>query len=124
MRGGNISNDIAPAIGFRFERLIKTEEGKLNRHVKGYIEQVIGDLDLNVYIITTNGQRKALSFCYKWGIPYTRIIQADSLLEIPEIVNENSLLTYYDLDLDVVQNVNSRGRKGVKAELWMHPEVL
>lgn len=124
MRGGNISNDVAPAIGFRFERLIKTEEGKLNRHVKGYIEQVLGDLDLNVYIITTNGQRKALSFCYKWGIPYTRIIQADSVLEIPDIANENTLLTYYDLDLDVVQNVNSRARKEVKAEQWMHPEVL
>lgn len=124
MRQGDLSSDLAPAVGFRFERLIRTEEGKLNKHVKGFIQNILGNLDANVYIITTNDERKAVAFCWKWGVTYTRLIKADSPLEIPVIANENDLITYYDVDNDIVQNVNSRAKEGVKAELWTSREVL
>lgn len=124
MKGGDLSNDLAPIVAIRFERLIKTEEGKLNKHMKGFIQKLIGRLDVNVYIITTGNARKCLAFLVKWGVPFSRVLQADSTLEVPDIVNENYVITYYDVDTDMIQNVNSRARKGVKAIQWTHREAL
>lgn len=123
MRGGDLSYDLAPGIGFRFERVVKTEEGKLNRAAKAYMEQVIGKTDSNIYIITTEDERKALLFLVKWKIPYSRLIKADSELEIAQICVENTLLTYYDYDLHVLNNVRSRGKERVQAEQWTKHEV-
>lgn len=123
MKGGDLSNELAPPTGIRFERLIKTEEGKLNRPLKGFIQN-IARLDTNILIITTGNERLAVSFLVKWGIPYGRVIEAVSTLEIPDIVNETGMLTYYDIDVDVIQNVNSRARKGVRAQQWMSLEAL
>lgn len=117
MRGGDLSNEQAAGLGMRFERVIKTEEGKLNRAAKAYL-QTIMRLDVNVFIITTGDFRKAVAFCVKWGIPYTRVVEAAGTLEIPDIVRENDLVTYYDLDQFVLQNINSRGHGKVDAKLW------
>lgn len=124
MRQGDLSQDLAPAVGFRFERLIRTEQGKLNKAVKGFIQNVLGRLDSNVYIITTEDERKAIAFCVKWGVPYTRVIQADSLLEIPDICIENHLVSYYDYDTHVLQNVRARGKERTDAIQWTQQEVL
>lgn len=118
MRGGDLSNEVAAGIGIRFERVIRTEdEGKLNRAAKDYLLK-IGNVDVNSYIITTNNYRKAAAFCHKWGVPYTRIIEAAGPLEIPDIVRENDLVTYWDLDKFVLDNINSRGHGKVDARLW------
>lgn len=122
MRGGDLSNELAPAIGFRFEEVIKTAEGKLNRAAKGFIEQV-GRLNTNIYIITTGPQRKALAFIVKWGIPYTHVIEAETRLEVADIAREHDLITFFDVDTEVILNLNTRGNKKVKGELWTHREV-
>lgn len=124
MKHGDLSIDLAPAVGFRFERLIKTEEGRLNKSVKAFIENVIGHLDANVYIITSGNERKCRAFLLKWGIVYTRVIEAESPLEIPSICIENRLATYYDYDLDILQNVRARGKDRVEAIQWTMQEVL
>lgn len=123
MRAGDISNEVAPAVGIRFERVIRTEEGKLNRAAKAWIQAIIGELDCNVYIITTADERKARSFLYKWNVPYTRVIEAVSTLEIPDITRENELLTYHDIDLDILQNVRARGAKQTEAKQWTVVEI-
>lgn len=117
MRGGDLSSDIAPSVGIRFERVIKTEEGRLNRSAKAYLQSLLR-LDVNVYIITLGDSRRCMAFCAKWGVPYTRVIGADSTLEIPDIVRENDLLSYYDMDETILQNVNSRGTGKVEVKLW------
>lgn len=121
MKGGDLSNEVAPGVGMRFERCIKTVEGRLNRSAKAYLES-LGHIDVNIYIITTGDYRKALAFCVKWAIPCLRVIKADSLLEIPDICNENHLLTYYDMDVNVLQNVRARSR-GVEAKAWTSVEI-
>lgn len=122
MRSGDISNEPASAVGMRFERVIKTEEGKLNRSAKAHL-QYLGRLNINRYVITTGDSRKAIAFLYKWDVPYFRVISADSTLEIPEIVREHDMLAYYDADREIVNNVNSRGHGKVDAKLWTSVEV-
>lgn len=117
MRGGDLSNEAAVGVGIRFERVIKTEEGKLNSSAKDYIHEIMW-VDLNVYLITTGDLRKAAAFCLKWGVPYSKIIEAAGPLEIPDIVRENDLVTYYDMDQMVLQNINSRGHGKVQVQLW------
>lgn len=123
MRNGDLSNEIAPTVGMRFERVIKTGEGKLNRSAKAYL-QSINRLDINVVIITTGADRLAAAFCYKWGVPYFRVVPAESPLEIPDIVREMNMMTYYDLDTDILQNVNSRGGGKVEVKQWTQVSVL
>lgn len=123
MRGGDLSNEVAPAMGIRFERVVKTEEGRLNKALKGYLQSLSRSVDVNVYIISTTERRKALSFLLKWAVPYNEVIHADSLIEIPDIVREHNMLTYYDLDRNVVQNVNSRGSGKIDAKLWTLVQV-
>lgn len=122
MRGGDISNEPAPAMGIRFERVIKTDEGKLNRAAKAYLER-LASMDLTIYIITTGDKRKCLSFLVKWGVVYNNVVEADSLLEISDIARENQFITYYDVDTDVLHNVRSRGQNRTAAELWEHYEI-
>lgn len=122
MRGGDLSNELAATVGMRFERVIKTEEGKLNRSAKAYL-QSINRLDVNVVIITTGPVRLAASFCLKWGVPYFRIIPAESPLEVPDIVREMDMINYYDIDRDILQNVNSRGGGKVQVKQWTQFEV-
>lgn len=122
MLHGELSNETAPGVGMRFERVIKTEEGKLNRSAKAYL-QSINRLDVNLYIITTGDRRKVLAFLVKWGVPYYEVVSADSLFEIADICRELELLTYYDVDKDVLHNVGKRGKIPTKGELWTGYEV-
>lgn len=115
MRGGDLSNEPARGIGFRFEGVLKAEQ-KLNKAAKAYLESV-GSLNVNRIIITLEEARKAMAFCYKWSIPYYKVIQVESEFEIVEVCNEHKLLYYYDADRSVVENVNIRSR-GVKAVQW------
>lgn len=122
MKLGDLSNEVAPAVGIRFEHVIRTGDGKLNRSAKAFLETLLR-MDSNVYIITTGPERKAMSFLFKWAVPYTRVIEAESLIEIPLICNEHALLTYYDVDNDILQNVRARGKERTKAALWTAREV-
>lgn len=117
MRHGDLSNELAPAIGIRFEGVIKTEEGKLNKAAKAFLSSRSLQ-DINTYIITTGARRSALAFCVKWHIPYTDIIQADSTLEVPDIVREHDMIQYWDTDNLILQNVNSRGSGRVEVKQW------
>lgn len=123
MKGGNLSNELAATVGIRFERLVKTEEGKLNKDLKGYLQAVM-KLDINVYVITTGAPRKAMAFMTKWQVPYNQVVAADSTLEIPDIVRENDMVSYYDVDTHIVQNINSRGNVKTKGVLWTRHVVL
>lgn len=122
MRNGDLGNELAPSVGCRFERVIKTDEGKLNRSAKAYLE-TIGRSLCNVYIITTGDRRKCMSFCAKWGVPYFQVIEAETTFEISDVVREHDMLYYYDMDREILQNVNSRGQGKVKAQLWTSVEL-
>lgn len=124
MKGGDLSNESAPGMGVRFEKVIKTEEGKLNKSLKGYLQYVTRSVDVNIFVITTNDRRRALAFLTKWGVPYNEVIEADSSLEIPDIVRENNLLTYFDLDKELLSNIKARGNEKVRAELWTSQMLL
>lgn len=117
MLNGDIGNELAPSVGCRFERVIRTEEGKLNRSAKAYLE-TIGRTISNVYLITTGDRRKCMAFCIKWAVPYFQVIECQSTLEIADVVREHDMLYYYDMDVPVLQNVNSRGAGKVEAKLW------
>lgn len=117
MLKGELSNELAPAVGVRFERILKTEEGKLNKQGKGFLEKLMG-LDINTYIITTQDRRRVMAFLAKWRVPYTNVFEADTKYEIPDIAREQDMITYYDVDVPVLQNINTRGNKKVKGELW------
>lgn len=123
MRGGDLSNEIAPAIAMRFERVIKTEEGKLNKAAKAYL-QTIHRIDVNVYIITTGPERKAIAFLMKWGVPYFRVIECTSTLEIADVCREMDVLTYYDYDVELLNNINSRGHGKIEAKQWTQEHLL
>lgn len=122
MRAGDISDEVAPAIGLRFERVIKTEEGKLNRSAKAYLLS-IARLDVNIHILTTGDPRRCMAFCLKWGVPYHRVIGCESTLEIPDVCREQDLLTFYDMDKTILQNINSRGYGKIEAKQWTSVEV-
>lgn len=119
MKFGDISNEPAPTVGIRFERIIKTDEGKLNMKAKGYL-QSIWRLDINIAVITTGDERKALSFLSKWGVPYNRIIRAIAPYEVADVVRANDMVEYYDVDKDVLQNVISRGGRKVSVKEWTY----
>lgn len=123
MRNGDLSDEIAPGIGLRFEGIVKTEEGKLNRSAKAYL-QSIARLDVNVYLITTGDPRRCMAFCVKWGVLGYKVINVTSTLEIPDVVREMGLLTYYDIDDNILANVRSRGQNRVEALRWETFEVL
>lgn len=117
MRGGDLSNEIAPGIGIRFERIIKTEEGRLNKKAKGFLED-LASVEYNVYIITTGDRRKCLQFLTKWRIPYSDVFAAETDYEVADIVREHDMLTYWDIDREMLNSVNSRGPGNIKVEQW------
>lgn len=123
LKGGNLSNKAGYSIGIRFEGVVQIGlEKKKNPHAIAYIEYLFNQGDINVFLITLGDERKAMSFCYKWGIPYTRIIKADSYLEIPDICLAHNLITYYDIDTNILEQVGNRGKLRTKAEKWISPE--
>lgn len=123
MKGGDLSADPAPGIGVRFELVLKTQEGRLNRAGKSFLFDLWRDLDINVYIYTTGDRRKAMAFCLKWGIPYTQVIDVETTLEIPLLCMEAQLSTYYDADKDILANVTARAGHITKAELFDKEEL-
>lgn len=118
MRNGDLTNEVAPGIAIRFERVIKTEEGKLNMDAKGFINVLMGRLDVNVYVITTGNRRKAQAFLQKWGVPHTSVIEVETYYEIADVCRENDYLTYYDIDKDALYSVKSRGTAKIEAKQW------
>lgn len=118
MRGGDLSNEPATSVGIRFERVIKTSEGKLNRSAKAHMEHMSGSIDVNIYVYTTGDRRTAMAFLVKWGVPYRDVIGVDSDLELAEVVREMDLMTYYDIDRNVLQNINSRGTGRIDTQEW------
>lgn len=120
MRGGNLSNELAPAMGIRFENIIKTVDGKLNRAAKAYLEK-LDSQDIRLVVITTD-KRRALAFMTKWRVPYSQVLEAESSYEIAELCRENDFIFYFDVDTDVLHSVRSRGPK-IAAEKWEHFET-
>lgn len=118
---GDLSTELAPSIGFRFERVIKNDKGRLNKGAKAYLERVAA-LNVLVIVITTGDARRAMAFMVKWGVPYTRVLAADSFFEVADLVRENDMMTYYDTDRDVLNNVNSRGGGKVEVKQWTFQE--
>lgn len=121
MRYGDLSTELAPCFGVRFEKVIKTDEGRVNKGAKAFLEQVAA-LDVILVIITTGDARKAMAFMVKWNVPFTRVIAADSFFEVADLVRENDMMTYYDADRDVLNNVNSRGGGKVEVKQWTFQE--
>lgn len=117
MKHGDLSNEIAPGVGIRFENIIKTEEGVLNKAAKSYLE-VLSGVDVMIYVLTTGEERKTMAFLYKWAVPYNKVLAVDSLFEIADVCREQKFISYYDVDRDVLHNVRSRGQQRTAAEYW------
>lgn len=117
MRLGDLSNEMAPATGFRFEGIIKTADGHLNSHGKGFLMSLMADSRFNCYLVTTKDPRKAHAFCLKWGVPYSSIIEVVEL-EIPDVVRERKMVAYWDMDKEVLLNVNARVQ-GAPGQRWI-----
>lgn len=122
MKYGDLSREAAASIGVRFEGVIKTQEGKLNRAAKSFLER-LEQLDVMLYVITSGDYRKCLAFLVKWNVPYNKVISVDSLFEIADVCREQEFISYYDADKDIVYNVKSRGKERVAAEIWDKFEV-
>ena len=120
MRLGDLDNHNAPVIGFRFENVVYLS-GSIDRGARAQLEQSMFTRDCNVYIITTMSQRKVQALCFKWAVPYTQVIQADSVLEIPELCRVHRMLEYYDRDAKVLENVGVTGFQ-TKAIKWTSSE--
>lgn len=121
MRHGDISAEPAPGVGFRFDRLIQDEDGKVNKDVRAFM-QSIWRLDVSIWIISTQPRRHVLLFLVKWGVVYNHVVHVESTLEIPSVVRANDLLYYYDTDMNVLLNVESRGNGKVKVKKWTSDE--
>lgn len=119
MKFGDLSNKLAPIIGFRFENVIRKEDGKLNTAASAFIQDRVLATGCNVYIITSGERRKALAFCVKYNVQWTQVIEVDSILEIPEVCIANKMLIYYDTNKEVLYNINARGKDRVKAQEWI-----
>lgn len=119
MRGGELSNELGTTLGIRFENVVY-DFGKVNQPGKAFLEH-LQSTNINVYLVTLLEERKAHAWCYKWGIVYQRVIQADSTLEIPDIAVANKFLVYYDTDDRILEAVSARGNPQTKAVKWQQP---
>ena len=119
MRLGDLDNSIAPAVAFRFENVIYLY-GQIDQGARAALEYNMFQRDCNVYILTLMSQRKVMAKCLKWAVPYTRVIQVDSALEIPEICKVHRILEYYDRDEKILENVGTTGFQ-TKATKWTSP---
>lgn len=115
MEKGNLSNIPAKSIGIRFEGVIKKSSGELDREARVLAEQT--SWDKNVFILTTGDSRKVHSFCYKYNIPCTKILEVNTL-EIPQICQLHEFITYYDADRRVIEQVGLQGKVRTKGVLW------
>lgn len=120
MRAGDLDNTAAPAVGFRFEEVVYLY-GKIDAGARAQLEYNLFTRDYNVYLISLLPERKVAAKCFKWNVPYTRVIHVDSLLEIPEVCKAHRMLEYFDRDEKVLENVGMTGfqTKGTK---WTSPE--
>jgi len=118
MLHGDISNEPAPKVGFRFEEIIKREEdGRLNRSGKAMVARVDA-LDLEAVLFTTGDERKAAAYCYKWGVKCGKIYSVDSVLDLVQLVREHNLIAYYDTDADILSMIKQRAPKGLEVHKW------
>lgn len=118
---GDLDNQLAQGIGVRFEECIKRQDGSLDRSMKASMLTWMRNIDANIYVITTGNERKAAAFCLKWGVPYSKVIPVDSTLEIPDVVREMDMRSYWDQDKSILQNVNTRGHGKIRVEQWITP---
>lgn len=116
MRSGDLSNELGYIVGIRYEAVLYNF-GKVNQPGKAFLENLF-QTSCNIYLLTLLDERKAKAWCYKWGCPYTQLIQAESLLEIPEICVANKMLAYYDTDDRVLEAVRARGNPRTEAIKW------
>lgn len=119
MRGGELSNYTAPAVGVRFEWIIYNA-GKLNQPGKAFMESLMSK-EVNAYIFTMLGERKAMAFCYKWHVPYSTIFGCESTLEIAELCVAHKMLVYYDTDDRLLELVAGRGTVQTSTIKWEQP---
>lgn len=117
MKGGTLSNQVAPGVGVRFEHCVYNY-GKINQPGRAFLDKLL-NIDCNIYLITMLGERKVKSICYKWGLPYTYVLQADSTLEISELCRAHHLQIYYDTDDRVLEAVSARGNPKTEAQKWI-----
>lgn len=122
MRGGDLSNHPAPSVAVRYEEVIRTHDGALNRAAKAYLQNLWRELNVNVHILTTESARRAMAFCVKWGVPYTKVIETNPL-EIPLLCLENEYATYYDRDKEVLSNVDARASHVTRTQFFEGLEV-
>ena len=120
MRLGDLDNTVAPAVAFRFENVLYMY-GKVDRSARAEVQKNMFQRNCNVYLITMLEERKVQAKCFKWAIPYTRVIQVESALEIPEICSIHRVLEYYDRDEKVLENIGTTGFQ-TKAIKWTSPE--
>lgn len=119
MKHGDLSNEMAPVIGLRFENIVYNF-GKVNGPGKALCEGLLSR-DCNLYLFSTLPERKVASWCYKWGLGYTRIIEAAGPLEIPELCINHHLTVYYDTDERLLAEVSMRGNPQIRTIKWEQP---
>lgn len=119
MRFGNLSNELAHAVGVRFEHVIYNF-GEVNKPGKAFCENLLQQ-HCNLYLVSLLPERKVRAWCYKWGVMYTNILAADSTLEIPPLCQAHHMLAYFDTDDRVLQAVRERGSPRVEARKWTQP---
>jgi hypothetical protein len=120
MRAGDLDNRIGASVGFRVEECL-LQYGKIDAGARAHIEHAMFTRGQNLYLITLLPERSVQAKCYKWGVPYTKVFQVDSVLEIPELCRVHSMLEYYDRDVRVLESIGNVGfqTKGIK---WTSPE--
>lgn len=117
MLNGDLSNNIGQVVAVKFEAVVYNF-GKVNKPGKAYLEDLLYQGDKNILLITQMPERKVMAWCYKWAVPYSNVIQVDSVLEIPEITLAHHVSIYYDTDDRVLEQVRSRGKTRTLAIQW------
>lgn len=120
MKGGQLSNKLAPGVGIFFEQVVYNF-GKLNEPGKAFLEHLIS-IDCNIYLFTLLSHRKVAAWCFKWAVPYTGIIEADSILELPQLSQAHHLSVFFATDDRLLEAVRSRGNPQIEAKKWEQNE--
>lgn len=118
MRHGDLSKAMVPSIAVRWEYVVwDPTGGKPNLVGKAHLEKLYNN-ELLVILITSADERKAKAKCYKWNIPYSKLLGVDSVLEIPEIAQAHKIIAYWDVDQRVLDNVKSSGPAQIETFKW------
>lgn len=118
MRGGDLTSQLAPAVGVIFEEIVRDfTTGKPNPPGKAFLESLVNK-NFNIYLLTLMDERKTRAFCFKWAIPYTNVIQCDSVLEVPEVCWAHHLSVFYSTNERLLESVRSRGNPRCEAKKW------